>query len=67
MDMKTNKAKRVTNLEGPIYDAHFSKDGSRLVFRTVEYINDGLFSSRSEPRLWIINKDGSRLKQVDIK
>ena len=68
MDLKTNNAQRVTDTERVIYYyPRFSTDGQRIVFSATTRINPGFFSPwREEPGLWIINKDGTGLKHVDI-
>jgi len=47
----------------------FSKDGQRIIFSTV---SSPMYTSqysnvREEPKLWIINRDGTGLQGVDIK
>ncbi len=69
MDLKTKKTQKVTNTDRVIYYyPRFSSDGQRIVFSaTASITNPGLFGrTREEPSLWIINKDGSGLKHIDI-
>ena len=68
MDLKTNKAQRVTNTERVLYYyPRFSKDGQRIVFSATISIDPGFFSPwREESSLWIINKDGTGLEYIDI-
>ena len=68
MDLKTNKAQRVTNTERVIYyHPRFSMDGKRIIFSATISIDPGFFSPwREESALWIINKDGTGLEYINI-
>jgi TolB protein len=68
MDLKTNKAQRVTKSDRVIYYyPRFSMDGKHIIFSATIYIDPGFFSPwREEPALWIINKDGTGLEYINI-
>jgi len=66
MDLKTNKAKQITDMKQYVYSPRFSPDGSRITFSTVSHVQDGPFNSRNVPTLWTINKDGTGLNVIKL-
>jgi len=66
MDLETNNAQVLTNMKRTVYSPHFSIDGSKIIFKTIDYADVGFFKTRAEPTLWIMNKDGSELSPIII-
>lgn len=63
MDLETRRAKRITSLGMLIWgEPSFSHDGKLVVFATLR--TDPLL--RCIPSLWIVNKDGSDLRAVNL-
>lgn len=67
MDLSSRRTRKITNLKRSVFYPHFSTDGSKIVFQTIDYARKGPFKSIEEPSLWVINTDGTELKKIDFK
>lgn len=62
VDIVTGKSKQLTRLGGRIIDPKYSPDGSKILFR----VDPDPSKIRKVVELWVMNSDGSDLRQIDF-